>query len=154
MESTIRTRTYGTSLLGVKAAIEDIQTKNLNQHQNQGNAIKSGKKNGKKAEVTSSQATFTWVDINFTEKAESSDNDDVDDNDGKRDKREGEGGRDEDDDEEEDRVCDAYVSSSSFSLGDKALNDLYTASDVGTVMLVLTQADITPLVMLLSKKQR
>ena len=153
----MRTRTYGTSLKGVKATIEDIQMKIQNQHQNQGNTIKSGKKNSKKIEVlSSSQATFTWVDINFTEKADNMSNDDVDDNDGKRDKRkEGtEEGRDEDDDEEEDRVRDAYVSSSSFSLGDKALNDLYLASDIGTVMLVLTKADITHLVMLLSKKQR
>ena len=154
IESTIRTRTYGTSLSGVKAAIEDIKTKNHDQ--NQGIAIKSGKKNSKKMEtLTSSQATFTWIDINFTEKAESLNSDYVDESNGRSDKREEDVDENDDDgDEGEDRVRDAYVSSSSFSLGDEALNDLYLASDIGTVMLVLTQSDITPLVMLLSKKQR
>lgn len=104
--------------------------------------------------LTSSQATFTWIDINFTEKAENLNSDYMDESNGRRDKREEDVDENDDGDEGEDRVRDAYVSSSSFSLGDKALNDLYLASDIGTVMLVLTQSDITPLVMLLSKKQR
>ena len=41
-----------------------------------------------------------------------------------------------------------------FTSFDRALDDLYILSDPGTIILVLTQADIQPLVQLLSEKQR
>ena len=41
-----------------------------------------------------------------------------------------------------------------FNTCDRALDDLYVQCDPGTVILVLTQADIQPLVQLLSEKQR
>ena len=168
-------RTYDRSLLAIRGAIEELEL--AKQKQDNKNKITPKKsKNGlnQKAlklenDQKSMQASLTWIDMNFNENLNENnpnenDNDDEngDDNDsgpgtGKPDRNRN---RDSDDDESEEEkekekeTSASFPSYSSFTVGDRALEEMYQASDPGTVMLVLTQANIFPLVQLASKKQR
>jgi hypothetical protein len=163
-------RSYDRTLLAIHGAIEELKlSKEQLEKSNKNKIIPKKSKNGANQrtqklgneEKLSSQASLTWVDLNFCEnlnEKNSIESEDENDN-GKRDRGRGRG-EDSDDEEteresEEEKEASANFSSfSSFTVGDRALEELYQASDPGTVMLVLTQADILPLVQLTSKKQR
>jgi hypothetical protein len=169
VKSTIcKLRTYDRSLLAIRGAIEELEI--AKQKQDKKNKITPKKsKNGlnQKAlklenDQKSTQASLTWIDMNFNENLNENDDDNGDDNDsgpgtGIPDRNRN---RDSDDDESEEEkekekeTSTSFPSYSSFTVGDRALEEMYQASDPGTVMLVLTQANIFPLVQLASKKQR
>jgi hypothetical protein len=151
-------RSYDRSLLAIRGAIEELELSRTKQEKsNKIKIVPKKSKNGANHRTQklengekkkSSQASLTWIDLNYSENT----NESEDDNDNR--------GRDSDSEEtererEEEKEASANFSSfSSFTIGDRALEELYQASDPGTVMLVLTQADIFSLVQLASKKQR
>ena len=172
-------RTYDRSLLAIRGAIEELEL--AKQKQDNKNKITPKKsKNGSNQKALklendqkSTQASLTWIDMSFNENLNENnpyendnDNDNGDDN--GDDNESGPGteipdrnrNRDSDDDESEEEkekekeTSASFPSYSSFTIGDRALEEMYQASDPGTVMLVLTQANIFPLVQLASKKQR
>jgi hypothetical protein len=157
-------RSYDRSLLAIRGAIEELELSRTKQEKSNKNKIvpKKSKNDAnhrtqklENGEKKSSQASLTWIDLNYSENMnEKNSNESEDDNENRDRDSDSEETEKETEREEEKEASANFSSFSSFTIGDGALEELYQASDPGTVMLVLTQADIFPLVQLASKKQR